>query len=145
MVSAADKINGAAAAVKVYRIVLGLLKNEDKITEVQYQAALAEPCLLYTSAKSQFLTLANTKQRQFMKAQSWFNRAHVEQSKQAPGQLERKIRQEKSHLDVYKRQWKATFSWKPCANSPWKWAVTTSASFTSPCSPCLLYTSSRSG
>lgn len=31
--------------------------------------------------------------------------------------------------------WKATFSWKPCANSPWKWAVTTSASFTSPCSP----------
>ena len=41
------------------RQVLGLLKNEDKITEVQYQAALAEPiatrtpqsrsCLLYTS------------------------------------------------------------------------------------------------
>ena len=30
-----------------------------------------------------------------MQAQSWFNRAHVEQSKQAPGQLERKIRQEK--------------------------------------------------
>ncbi len=26
-----------------------------------------------------------------MQAQSWFNRAHVEQSKQAPGQLERKI------------------------------------------------------
>ena len=33
-----------------------------------------------------------------MQAQSWFNRAHVEQSKQAPGQLERKIRQEKSHF-----------------------------------------------
>ncbi|UQT45007.1 hypothetical protein M5E88_01520 [Akkermansia muciniphila] len=48
--------------------------------------------------KSQFLTLANTKKRQFMQAQSWFNRAHVEQSKQAPGQLERKIRQEKSHF-----------------------------------------------
>lgn len=30
-----------------------------------------------------------------MQAQSWFNRAHVEQSKQAPGQLERKISQEK--------------------------------------------------
>ncbi len=29
-----------------------------------------------------------------MQAQSWFNRAHVEQSKQAPGQLERKIMQE---------------------------------------------------
>lgn len=28
---------------KVRDIVLGLLKNEDKITEVQYQAALAEP------------------------------------------------------------------------------------------------------
>ena len=33
-----------------------------------------------------------------MQAQSWFNRAHVEQSKQAPGQLEIKISQEKSNF-----------------------------------------------
>ena len=33
---------------KVRDIVLGLLKNEGKITEVQYQAALAEPIVTRT-------------------------------------------------------------------------------------------------
>ena len=35
-------------AKKVRDIVLGLLKNEGKITEVQYQAALAEPIVTRT-------------------------------------------------------------------------------------------------